>query len=184
MPKTETYISIDVETSGPNPGNYSLLAIGACLVYQPERHFYVELQPVTLNFTAEALEISQLDPEKLRHTGAPPQVAMQQFAEWVANVTPKKSQPVFVAFNAPFDWMFINDYFHRYLGQNPFGHKALDIKSFYMGMTGVSFGETGMRHISDCYPALSPLSHHALQDAQDQARIFQKLMNTAQKGKY
>ncbi len=28
----------------------------------------------------------------------------------------------FVAFNASFDWMFVKDYFHRFLGRNTFGH--------------------------------------------------------------
>ena len=55
---------------------------------------------------------------------------------------------MFVALNAPFDWMFINDYFHRYLGANPFGHSALDIKAYYMGLSGVTWSETSMKHIS------------------------------------
>jgi uncharacterized OsmC-like protein len=32
LPPDKTYISVDVETSGPTPGDYSLLSIGACLV--------------------------------------------------------------------------------------------------------------------------------------------------------
>ena len=27
--------------------------------------------------------------------------------------------------------MFVNDYFHRFLGRNPFGHAALDLKAFF-----------------------------------------------------
>ena len=77
--------------------------------------------------------------------------------------------------------MFVNDYFHRYLGHNPFGHKALDIKAFYMGVMGVSFGETSMRHLAKRYPEIQSLSHHALEDAQDQALIFRKLMEEAKR---
>ena len=40
---------------------------------------------------------------------------------------------VFVGFNAPFDWSFVNYYFHRFLGHNPFGFTAVDIKAYYMG---------------------------------------------------
>ncbi len=29
----ETYISVDIETAGPNPGGYAMLSIGACTVY-------------------------------------------------------------------------------------------------------------------------------------------------------
>ena len=31
----EAYISIDVETSGPNPSEYDMLSIGACLAEDP-----------------------------------------------------------------------------------------------------------------------------------------------------
>lgn len=67
---------------------------------------------------------------------------MLKFSQWISRVVPEGSQPVFTAFNAPFDWMFINDYFHRYLGYNPFGHKALDIKAFYMGLRKTNWLKT------------------------------------------
>jgi uncharacterized OsmC-like protein len=31
------YVSVDVETSGPNPAGYSLMSIGACLVADLDR---------------------------------------------------------------------------------------------------------------------------------------------------
>jgi hypothetical protein len=34
-------------------------------------------------------------------------------------------------FNAPFDWSFVNYYFHRFTGANPFGFTALDIKAVH-----------------------------------------------------
>jgi DNA polymerase III epsilon subunit-like protein len=183
MPNTdnETYISVDVETAGPNPGDYALLSIGACTIYGPQEYFYIEIQPINNCISDEALEVSRLDLIELKEKGLTPQAAMVKFAEWVRKVTPENNQPIFVAFNAPFDWMFVNDYFHRYLGHNPFGHKALDIKALYMGMMGVSFGETGMRHLAKRYPELQTLSHHALEDAQDQALIFRKLMEEAKR---
>ena len=122
------------------------------------------------------MEIGGLSWAKLKAEGIPPQTAMEQFAAWVAEVTPQGSQPVFLAFNAPFDWMFVADYFHRYLGFNPFGHKALDIKAYYMGRHGVPWAETGMRFVSPHYLDNQNLSHHALQDAIAQAEIFRKLL--------
>ena len=38
----ETYISVDVEAAGPIPGAYSLLAIGACVVGNINKTFYIE----------------------------------------------------------------------------------------------------------------------------------------------
>lgn len=174
--KTETYISVDVETAGPYPGNYSLLAIGACLVTNPERFFYVEIQPVNSEANTEALAISQMDLPTLKENGLPPEEAISLFSQWVAEVTPEGDQPIFVAFNAPFDWMFVNTYFQQYVGCNPFGHKALDIKAFYMGMKGVPWTETGWQPIANRYLDNRQLKHNALQDAQDQAEIFRQLL--------
>lgn len=172
----ESYISIDVETAGPNPSTYSLLSIGACDVFNTQKTFYVELKPINENKIASALEISGLDWQHLLNNGLPPFEAMSNFANWVNGFIQDNTQPIFVAFNAPFDWMFVNDYFQRYLGQNPFGHKALDIKSFYMGLHGVPWEETGMQHVSHRYLNTQNLSHHALQDALDQAKIFRKML--------
>ena len=50
----EAFVSVDVETAGPNPAQYALLSIGAYLVSDPERGPYVELKPSSLNATIEA----------------------------------------------------------------------------------------------------------------------------------
>jgi ribonuclease T len=171
-----TYISVDVEAAGPNPGNYSLLSIGACTLTEPRETFYIEIQPVNDQITQEASLISQLDLVDLQKHAAPPDQAMSRFADWVSQVTAAGTTPVFLAFNAAFDWMFVNDYFHRYLGYNPFGHKALDIKAFYMGLRGVAWSQTSMEFLADRYLAGQELSHNALSDAVDQARIFQQLL--------
>lgn len=171
----EVYISVDVETAGPNPGTYSLLSIGACLVLEPAQRFYVELQPVNDAVTAEAMDVSQMGLDDLKRRGQPPVDAMKRFAEWVEEVA-GESQPVFVALNAPFDWMFVADYFHRYLGKNPFGHKALDIKAYFMGLRGIEWAETGFEEISKHYQIDQKLNHNALEDAVMQAALFRKML--------
>ena len=175
----EAYVSVDVETAGPNPSQYYLLSIGACLVADPQRTFYVELQPVNDNATPEALEVSRLSLKELAKRGLPPAEAMACFEAWLAAEIPTGQQPIFVAFNAPFDWMFVNDYFHRFLGRNPFGHAALDLKAFYMALTGVHWSETTMRYVAARYLSDRQLMHHALRDAQDQAELFQKMLAEA-----
>ena len=173
-----TYISVDVETAGPNPGNYSLLSIGACTLTEPRQTLYIELQPVNDQITEQAAIVSQLDLSDLSLRGMPPAEAMSRFDEWIQTVVIPGTEPVFVAFNAAFDWMFVNDYFHRYLGYNPFGYKALDIKAFYMGLQGVPWKQTSMELLSVRYLDGRTLSHHALDDAVDQARIFRELLLT------
>ena len=158
-----------------------MLSIGACLVDDPSINFYAELQPDRPDFLPEAMGISGLSMEALKQNGITPLAAMQAFAEWLNSVVPDDSKPVFVALNAPFDWMFISDYFHRYLGYNPFGHSALDIKAYYMGLTGVSWSETSMKHISSHLLNEKHLVHNALRDAQDQAEIFLEILKQSQK---
>jgi len=164
-------ISVDVETSGPNPANYDLLSIGACTLLKPRKTFYVELQPVVMQSTQEAQRVHGLDLEQLSINGEEPQRAMQMFTIWLQKAVPAETQPLFMGFNAPFDWMFISDYFHRFLGRNPFGHSALDIKSFYMGYGRVPWSGTSMRKLS-----VIELKHNALEDARDQADLFEKMV--------
>ncbi|HEX5086268.1 MAG TPA: 3'-5' exonuclease [Nocardioides sp.] len=171
----ECFISVDVETGGATPGDYALLAIGACLVDDPETTFYVELRPEDKRITVEALEVSKLSVDILKTMGEPPDSAMKHFAGWVADVVPAGGRPVFVGFNAPFDWMFVADYFERYVGRNPFGYTAIDIKAFAMGRLGSTWAETSMSVLGPKYLSGRPLAHHALSDAQDQAALFRAL---------
>jgi len=171
-----SYISVDVETSGPNPGQYSLLSIGACTLAEPRLTFYIELKPTSSNQIEEAVSITHLSLDQLTENGAPPHEAMASFEAWLHTTLPTTS-PIFVAFNAPFDWMFINDYFHRFLGHNPFGHNALDIKAFYMGLKRVPWKQTSLRDASHHYLFPHTLTHHALQDAIDQAGIFNRMLD-------
>lgn len=172
----EFFISVDVETAGANPADYALLSIGACTLEDPPQTFYIELKPTSYKYQPEALVVSGLSLETLKETGVPAKEALEQFEQWIHRVTPKNMQPIFAAFNAPFDWMFINDYFLRILGHNPFGHKALDIKALYMGIHKTNWEETSYSKICEALGINSPLSHHALDDAVQQAAILKFLL--------
>jgi ribonuclease T len=176
-PSDDAFVSVDVEAAGPNPSDYSLLSIGACMAFEPTQIFYVELQPVTDAFTPEALAVGGLDMVRLRSHGTPPEQAMRQFRDWVKQHTPAGKKPVFVGLNAPFDWMFVADYLHRFLGENPFGHKALDIKALFMGATGSRWDETRFGDIAAHYGLEQrSLTHNALEDALVQAALFRSVI--------
>ena len=175
----EVFVSVDVETAGPHPAGYALLTIGACLVSDPDRTFYVELQPDKDAVIPQALEITGLSMAELAARGLPPAEAVAHFEAWINAIVPAPHRPIFVALNAPFDWMFVSDYFHRYLGHNPFGHSALDLKALYMGLTGVRWRKTSMRFVSARYLAGRELTHNALADARDQAELFRAMMAEA-----
>ena len=174
--RQECYIVVDIEASGPSPSDYALLSIGACTLEEPGQTFYAELQPDRRAFISEAMVVNGLSLDRLTAEGMPPVEAMQAFSDWVALVVPPDARPVFVAFNAPFDWMFVNDYFHRYLGHNPFGHSALDIKAFYMGKHGVTWSETSHAQVGKKYAVKEELTHHALDDAIDEAEMLRALL--------
>jgi DNA polymerase III epsilon subunit-like protein len=175
MPNDKCFICVDIETAGPNPTEFSMLSIGAALVDDPEQSFYIELQPFNGNHEPESDRIHGLSIMQLLDKGIEPKTAMQQFADWVSEVAEGR-KPVFVAFNAPFDWMFVNDYFHSYLDRNPFGHRALDIKAVYMGMHGVDWEETTYDKVSRHYRLPQALSHNAEQDARQGAELFAAML--------
>jgi DNA polymerase III epsilon subunit-like protein len=177
LPETdECYIVVDIEASGPSPCSHAILAIGACTLSEPRRTFYVELQPDREAYTEEALAVCGLSLEVLAAEGVPAGVAMERFADWLADTVPDGRRPVLAALNAPFDWMFINTYFHRYLGRNPFGHSALDIKAYCMGWCGVTWRDTSYNRIRRRYLGDKPLAHNALEDAVDEAELFEAML--------
>jgi DNA polymerase III epsilon subunit-like protein len=171
----EIYISVDVETAGPIPGEYSLLSIGACNADEPTRTFACELRPTTRNADPAALKVTGLSLERLEQDGLEPHAAMQAFQQWVERVAGADGSPVFVGFNAAFDWSFVNYYFHRYLGSNPFGFSALDIKSLYMGAAGSTWSATRSSQIAAALKASLKSDHDALHDALYQAELFRAI---------
>jgi len=80
-PADAAFTSVDMETAGPNPGQYSLLSLGPRLVLDPANTFYVEVQPVTDAFVPKVLRVTGLEMEKLRAHGLTPEQAMSQFAD-------------------------------------------------------------------------------------------------------
>ncbi len=170
--KREVFISIDIETSGPIPGEYSLLTIGACLVDDPGVTFTARLKPIGAKADPKALAVTGLSLAELAATGEEPSAAMNRFREWVESSSGADALPVFVGFNAAFDWSFVNYYFHQFVGTNPFGFAALDIKSFYMGATASTWTDTKSSRIAQVLSPVSRGDHDALHDAVYQAELF------------
>lgn len=168
----EVFVSVDVETAGPIPGEYSLLSIGACDVYNPDRQFACELKPLTMAFAPKALAVTGLSLETLAETGLDAKEAMAQFARWARSLASNGEALVFVGFNVVFDWSFVNYYFHRFLGENPFGFSALDIKALYMGATGCDWSDTRSSSMGKKLKLDHAGDHNALHDAIFQAELF------------
>jgi ribonuclease T len=174
----ELFISVDIEASGPVPGSYSMLAIGACIVgdeKQVERTtYYAELSPISDGFEDGAMRIVGRPLAEFTRVGRRADVVMREFRDWILLVAADKT-PVFVGFNASFDWSFVNWYFHKYVGENPFGVSALDIKSYYMGLAGASWRATRSSEISRSLKGTERHTHQALADAIEQAAMLEKM---------
>ena len=179
MANTEVYISVDIETSGPCPPAYSMLSIGACLVGDLGMSFYAELRPISEQVVAEAIKVLGKPLAYFAANGREVKVAMAEFDTWVKSVSQGRS-PVFVGFNAAFDWAFINWYFHTYLGRNPFGIGPIDIKSYFMGLKGGTWEDTRSSRIPARFKGSVEQTHNALDDARSQAQMFERMLRYAQ----
>lgn len=116
----EVYISTDIEATGPIPGEYSMYELGASVVGNESDNFFAEVNLINDNDMPEALSSCgrTLEDLKNRKNTLEPKDTMKLFAEWVQRMAKTKdARPVFVAFNATFDWMFVHWYFHKFLVQ-------------------------------------------------------------------
>lgn len=126
---------VDVEATGPIPGTYSMIELGAAVVKRGESQtFYVRFLPLyDAAFDENAMKFMDWRREELeKHPDAVPVVkGMRQFENWIKLVSP--DYPRFISDNNGFDWQFVNYYFHMYANSNPFGHSSTNLGSLYKG---------------------------------------------------
>jgi ribonuclease T len=172
MARPEVFVSVDVEADGPIPGKYSMVSLGACTA--DGRSFYTEIKPISEEFVVEALAVSGLNRTKLCQDGAPAIEAMCAFRKWLEDLGDVR--PVFVGFNASFDWMFVHWYFVNFLDEDPFGISGLDIKAYYMGaFDKPKWKDTAKSQMPRYLLSEAPHTHHALDDAREQLDVFRNV---------
>lgn len=194
MPTT-LYYSLDVEASGPVPGLYSMLAIGACVVADDgnearvlpgaEYEFKILLKPLPeAGVDPLALKFAGgLVPEELETIGLHPRDAMLTLNEWVerARVSAGANRIHFLAHAASFDWMYLRWYYELVGIACPFGFAGIDIKAFAMGAMCITWEETAKDSLGRRV-GLEPVDpirlHDPLYDAHYQARLFATIVNT------
>lgn len=172
----EIYVSTDVETDGPIPGPHSLLSFGSA-AYQPDKTLIG-----TFNANLETLPGASPDPktmawwqsqpaawEAARANLQAPEAAMKNYLDWLKNLPGK---PVFVAYPAGFDFMFIYWYLIRFAGESPFSHSALDIKTYAMAILKKPYRQSVKRNMPRDWFDPIPHTHLALDDAIEQGALF------------
>jgi DNA polymerase III epsilon subunit-like protein len=127
-----SYVVVDVEADGPIPAGYSMVCFGAVRFDDAlDKSFYGQTRPISDRFDPEALAISGFSREQ--HLAFDdPKAVMEKFSAWLDEQC--RGRPIFVSDNVAFDWQFINYYFHRYLGHNPFGFSGRRIGDLYAGL--------------------------------------------------
>ncbi|MFJ2000576.1 3'-5' exonuclease [Streptomyces chartreusis] len=185
--KPSRYISVDIEADGPIPGPYSMLSIGAAVAGvqdgdgftaadPEERTFYRELRPIGEEFVPEALAVSGLDRERLKAEGSEPAAALTEFSDWVREVS-AGAQPVMCGYPASYDWTFLYWYLIRFTGASPFGHSGcLDMKTLYATKAGLPLRAVAKGTMPRELLSRRRHTHHALDDAVEQAELFANLM--------
>lgn len=174
---TEIYVSTDIEADGPIPGPNSMLSF-ASAAYLADKTLVdtftsnlktlpgASADPVTMNWWRQHTEAYQATRQHMEE----PAEAMQRYVAWLKKLP---GRPVFVAYPAGFDFLFVYWYLIRFTGESPFSFSALDIKSFAMAMLRSDFSQTIKRNFPSRWfePNLRH-SHVALEDAIEQGAIF------------
>ena len=162
-----SYVIVDVESDGPIPAEFSMVCFGA-VVFDDllDKTFYGRTRPISDRFVRGALAVSGFSREEhLRFEDA--KLVMENFAAWLAEHT--KGRPVFVSDNVAFDWQFINYYFHRFLGQNPFGFSGRRIGDLYAGLVKDASKATEWKKYR-----VTSHSHNPVDDAKGNAEALKK----------
>jgi len=176
----EIYVSTDVETDGPIPGPHSMLSF-ASAAYTADKTLVS-----TFSANLETLEGASAHPDTAawwatqpdawaacRKDLRRPEEAMRAYVAWVKSLPGK---PVFVAYPAGFDFLFVYWYLIRFAGESPFSHSALDIKTYAMAVLGTDYRDTTKRTMPRRWLSPKRHSHVALDDAIEQGELFCNLL--------
>ena len=185
----DVYFSADVETDGPIPGPYSMLSLalvfagtydGAKFIRPQvyDHHIYRELKPISAEFQPEALAVNGLDRTKLMQTGGDPFVVMSEVADWVRRSS-GTGNPVLVAYPLGFDWTWLYWYFIRFSRSgSPFDYsRGFDIKTAVSVKTGRTLSTSSRSKLPDFVRSNRAHTHHALDDAIEQAEVFANIFS-------
>lgn len=180
----DVYFSADVETDGSIPGVFSMLSFA--LVYagsfdglsfeRPSRYdesFYAELKPISEAYEEEALQVNGLDRSRLVDEGQDPVTAMSEASRWVRQLA-GDARPVLVAYPLSFDWTWLYWYFVRFSRSgSPFSHSSCyDLKTAFAVKGHLPIAQAGRKNLLDQLRTSRVHTHHALDDAKEQAEIF------------
>ena len=181
--KEEIYVSCDVESDGPIPGENSMLSLGAA-AFTREKENISEFDsnlnvlpgaspnPDTMAWWAGNQEAW----EYCRKNQGDPKEVMEGFSRWLDQLR-ARGKTVCVCYPAGYDFTFIYWYLMKFVGRSPFGFQALDIKSYAMAKLGTQFRKTVKANFPKEWFDDLPHTHKALDDAREQGAMFINILN-------
>ena len=92
--------------------------------------------------------------------------------------------PVMVAFPASYDAMWVQWYLHRFVGDDPFRRRAIDIKAMAMVAMGAGCRATTKSSLPKHWRPPARHTHVAVEDAIEQGELFMNIVRklNAQRG--
>lgn len=178
--KTEIYVSVDIEADGPIPGPYSMLSLGA-VAYRADGEALGEfsanletlpgagVHPATAKWWEGFPEAWQACREDTR----PPAAVMEEFAGWLEALP---GMPIFVAWPATWDFMWVYWYLIQFTGRRPFSEHGIDMRSYAMGMRRKDFRHAGKNYLPRRWFTERAHTHVALDDAHEQGELFMNML--------
>lgn len=182
----EIYISTDIESDGPIPGANSMLSFASVafsdagdVISTFERNLEL-LEGAKPN--DDTMKWWQTQPEAWAACRKEPKRisdAMQDYVAWVETLP---GTPVFVAYPAGYDFMFMYWYMIKFVGSSPFSFSALDIKTYAMCLLKRDFRKTN----KDIFPSRwfdkrFKHTHTAIDDAMEQGLMFINMLKDSRK---
>src|SRR5207245_3479609 len=98
-----------------------------------------------------------------------PEEAMPAYVRWLKSLP---GTPVFVAYQAGFDFLFVYWYLMRFVGHSPFSFSALDIKTYAMALLKTEYRESVKRNMPRRWFEAQRHTHVALDDALEQGLLL------------
>lgn len=172
----ELYVSTDIEADGPIPGPHSMLSF-ASAVYRHDKTLIA-----TFSRNLETLPGASSHPQTARWWQSQPAAwaacrtdlhaphdAMHDYATWLRALPGK---PVFVGYPAAYDFMFVYWYLMKFVGESPFSHSALDVKTFAMALMQGEYRAATKNKMPKRWFDAHAHTHVALDDAIEQGALF------------
>lgn len=172
----EIYVSTDIEADGSIPGPHSMLSFGSAAFLADKTlvstfSANLELLPGASG-DERTMQWWQSQPDAwaaTRRDAREPAAVMLDYLNWLKALPGK---PVFVAYPAAYDFMFVYWYLIRFTGESPFSHSALDIKTLAMAALGTDYRDSTKRKMPKHWFEKLPHNHVALDDAIGQGILF------------